>query len=150
MINLSQKEKTLLEDQKSHEELCIKKYTKAANEAQDAELKQLFNQLAKEEEEHLNTVNQILGGSVPSMNTAASSSQNSNMNFSGSNMNNQADADLCQDLLSTEKYVSSTYNTTIFECKDTNVRQALNHIQKEEQEHGEKIYNYMNANGMYN
>jgi ferritin len=26
----------------------------------------------------------------------------------------------------------------------------LNHIQKEEQQHGEQIYNYMAQNGMYN
>ena len=56
---------------------------------------------------------------------------------------------LCQDSLSTEKYVSSTYDTTIFEFRDTNARQVLNHIQKEEQEHGEKIYNYMSQHGMY-
>ncbi|WP_334299750.1 spore coat protein [Terrisporobacter sp.] len=30
------------------------------------------------------------------------------------------------------------------------MRQVLNHIQKEEQDHGEKIYNYMNQHGMYN
>ncbi|MGO1470570.1 MAG: spore coat protein [Tissierella sp.] len=149
MVNLSQKEQTLLKDQKSHEEMCIKKYTKYSKEAEDPELKQLFNQLASEEQEHLNTVNQILAGQVPSMNSAGGS-QKQNMQFSGNNMNNQHDADLCQDLLATEKYISSTYDTTIFECKDANIREALNHIQKEEQEHGEKIYNYMNANGMYN
>ncbi|WP_215828784.1 spore coat protein [Pelorhabdus rhamnosifermentans] len=32
----------------------------------------------------------------------------------------------------------------------TGVRQALNHIQKEEQEHVEGIFNYMNSHGMYN
>lgn len=148
MINLSEKEKSLLKDQKSHEELCIKKYTKAANEAQDPELKQLFNQLASEEQEHLNTVNQILSGQVPSMNSGGGSQQGS-MQFSGNNQGNQHDADLCQDLLATEKYISSTYDTTIFECRQKEVRDALNHIQKEEQEHGEKIYNYMSANGMY-
>ncbi|NBI07976.1 spore coat protein [Senegalia massiliensis] len=151
MLSLTQKEQTLLQDQKSHEEMCIKKYTKYANEAGDPELKQLFNELASQEREHLNTVNQILNGQVPNVNSQSNSnnSQNKITQFSGNNMNNQQDADLCQDLLSTEKYVSSTYNTTIFECKDTNVRKALNHIQKEEQEHGEKIYNYMQANGMY-
>lgn len=148
MINLSDKEKSLLKDQKSHEELCIKKYTKSANEAQDPELKQLFTQLASEEQQHLNTINQILSGQVPSMN-AGGGSQNNTMQFSGNNKNNQHDADLCQDLLTTEKYISGAYDTTIFECRQTDVRNALNHIQKEEQEHGEKLYNYMSANGMY-
>ena len=63
---------------------------------------------------------------------------------------NENDKMLCQDSLSTEKYVSSTYNTAIFEFSNTQIRQLLNHIQKEEQEHGQKIYNYMNQHGMYN
>lgn len=63
---------------------------------------------------------------------------------------NETDKLLCQDALSTEKYVSSTYNTSIFEFRDKNIRQVLNHIQKEEQEHGEQIYNYMSQHGMYN
>jgi spore coat protein CotF len=35
MVNLTQKERTLLEDQKHHEELCIKKYGNYAEQAQD-------------------------------------------------------------------------------------------------------------------
>ncbi len=50
----------------------------------------------------------------------------------------------------TEKYVSSTYDTAIFEQADSNVRQVLNHIQKEEQGHGEGIFKYMQSKGMYN
>ncbi len=65
-------------------------------------------------------------------------------------MVNQNDAMLCNDMLMTEKYVSSTYDTAIFECVDTNIRNALNHIQKEEQQHGEGIFNYMQSKGMYN
>lgn len=63
--------------------------------------------------------------------------------------NKQNDSYLCSDLLSTEKHVSSVYNTAIFEFKNTQIRDALNHIQKEEQQHGEEIYNYMAQNGMY-
>jgi spore coat protein CotF len=50
----------------------------------------------------------------------------------------------------TEKYVSGTYDTAIFEFTNTAMRQALNHIQKEEQQHGEGIFNYMQSRGMYN
>lgn len=57
------------------------------------------------------------------------------------------DCTLCQDALSTEKYISSSYNSTIFECLDTKIRKVLNHIQKEEQEHGEQISNYMLSHG---
>jgi hypothetical protein len=65
-------------------------------------------------------------------------------------MNNKNAAALCNDMLMTEKYVSGSYDTAIFELKDANVRNALNHIQKEEQQHGEGIFNYMQSNGMYN
>ena len=65
-------------------------------------------------------------------------------------MGNQTDAALCNDMLMTEKYISGTYDTTIFEFVDTNARQVLNHIQKEEQQHGEGIFNYMKNHGMYN
>ena len=73
-----------------------------------------------------------------------------NINLGNTTTLNEVDKMLCQDCLSTEKYVSSTYNTAIFEFKDKNVRQVLNHIQKEEQEHGEKLYNYMSQHNMYN
>ena len=64
-------------------------------------------------------------------------------------MKNVQDADFCTDLLMTEKYVSNAYNTAVFEFTDTNARQALNHIQKEEQQHGEGIFNYMQKKGLY-
>ncbi|MDD2573267.1 MAG: spore coat protein, partial [Firmicutes bacterium] len=47
-------------------------------------------------------------------------------------------------------YVSGTYDTAIFEFKDSQVRDVLNHIQKEEQKHGEAIFKYMESKGMYN
>ena len=57
---------------------------------------------------------------------------------------------LCQDLLSTEKYVSGTYDTGIFEAANPTVRKALQHIQQDEQRHGEMLFQYMNSHGMYN
>ena len=52
--------------------------------------------------------------------------------FQGQNQSNgyQADQDLCTDMLMTEKYVSRAYDTAIFEFRDPQVRQVLNHIQK--------------------
>jgi len=63
---------------------------------------------------------------------------------------NDIDAFLCNDLLNTEKYISGTYDTTIFEFTNPQVRQILNHIQKEEQKHGEDIFLYMQSHNMYN
>jgi spore coat protein CotF len=154
MLNLTTKERYLLEDLKSHEETCIKKYTNYANQAQDPQLKQLFLKNAQNEQQHYNTVNQILNGQVPNLNQQQSQQQQNQQPPQFQNaltgMVNQKDADLCTDMLSTEKYVSSTYDTAIFEFTDHNVRNVLNHIQKEEQEHGEEIFVYMQSKGMYN
>ena len=61
----------------------------------------------------------------------------------------QNDAFLCKDALSMEKHVSSVYNTGIFEFTSPVLRDTLAHIQKEEQNHGEKLYNYLSCNNMY-
>lgn len=155
MLNLNDKERMLLQDEKAGEELCIEKYKKYSEEASDPELKNLFKELMSKEEDHLKTLNQMLTGTVPTLNTQQNQ-QNSNTNVSSANVDNKnqinfkQDKIICQDSLAGEKYVSSTYNSTIFETRDTNARQVLNHIQKEEQEHGEKIYNYMQSHNMYN
>ncbi|SEF61102.1 Spore coat protein CotF [Caloramator fervidus] len=151
-MNLTQKERMLLQDQKAHEELCIKKYTTYAQQAKDPQLKQLFMQHAQQEQQHLNTINQILNGQVPNLNQQQNQQNNQSYQTpvsSQSPLGNQSDADLCKDLLATEKYVSNTYDISIFEFRDHNIRQILNHIQKEEQEHGEAIFKYMESKGMY-
>ncbi|MCK4257507.1 MAG: spore coat protein [Halanaerobiales bacterium] len=161
-LNLNQKEKMLLHDQKSHEELCIQKYSNYALLTQDQELKQLFTNYASQEQQHLNTINQILSGQIPQMNQSQSQTQGSGQQMSQVQGNmqtqmqstggtlNQNDAALCSDLLMSEKYISGAYNIAIFECTNSAVRQVLNHIQKEEQQHGEGIFNYMQSHGMYN
>ena len=162
MNNLSTKERMLLEDEKSHEQLCVDKYNEYSNKASDTELKNLFSQLAQKEQQQLDSINQLLSGVVPNVNKQQGSQQGNQQNSSikqpltnqsqinfGTNSYNEHDKMLCSDALSTEKFVSSTYNTAIFEFRDKNIRQVLNHIQKEEQEHGEKIFNYMSSHGMY-
>lgn len=149
MLQLSQKERGLLEDQKSHEELCVKKYNNYAGQAQDPQLKQIFKRHAQHEQEHLNSINQILSGQVPNVQQQQQNQAQAMSNMGKTGMVNQQDADLCQDMLETEKYVSHAYDTVIFETRDTNVRQVLNHIQKEEQQHGEEIFKYMESKGMY-
>lgn len=157
---LTQKETQLLQDQKSHEKICIEKYQKYAQQATDPNLKQLFQTYAQQEQQHLNTIESILNGQVPNMNQSQSSSQQpaqsnqqnnpqaqATTNTSGAN---QKDMMLCSDMLMTEKYVSGAYDTAIFEFTNAQTRQALNHIQKEEQEHGEGIFNYMSSHNMYN
>ena len=161
-MQLTQKETSFLQDLKQQEQTCVEKYNKSAAEANDGQLKALFTQIGQIEQNHLDTINQIMGGTVPTMQSeggqqGSQGSQGSqgmqtftptySAAFQDPNM--QKDGYLCNDLLSTEKHVSSVYNTAIFEFKNTNVRDTLNHIQKEEQEHGQQIYNYMAQNGMY-
>ena len=155
MISFNQKETSFLQDLKKEEELCIKKYNGYASQAQDPQLKQLMTQLAQQEQKHLDTINQLLSGQLPSMAAGQQGQQQQQAQqqqayppISGGTPN-EGDSVLCEDQLSTEKYVSSTYDTAIFEFRDANVRQILNHIQKEEQQHGEKLFNYMSSHGMY-
>jgi spore coat protein CotF len=144
-MQLTQKERSLLQDQLSHEKVCIQKYQSYAQQAQDPQLKQLFNQYAGQEQQHYNTINQLLGQSASQLNQNL---QPQLWSQSGV-QNEQLDALLCNDLLMTEKHVSGTYDTSIFESTKPELRQQLQHIQQEEQQHGEGLFNYMQQNGMY-
>jgi len=135
-MQLSQKEQMLLEDLKGHEEMFIQKCNDYANQAQDAQLKQIFQNMAQHEQQHVQKISQNL-------------SQSNVTPQSGQTLGNQKDATLCHDMLSTEKYLSSAYNTAIFEMKDTNLRKDLNTIQSDKQKHGEDLFNYMQSKGMY-
>jgi len=149
-MQLTQKESDLLKDLKSQESLCVEKYTKHAAAAADAQLKNLFSQLAQEEQRHLDTITQMEGGTVPQA-AGSSSGQTAFTATYGTapNEQKQSDAYLCSDVLATEKHASHLYDVSIFEFKDASARSALNHIQKEEQGHGKRIYDYMQTNGMY-
>ncbi|QIB27016.1 spore coat protein [Caloranaerobacter azorensis] len=149
-IQLSQKERMLLEDQKNQEETCVKKYQNYANQAQDPQLKQLFNKIAAEEQHHYDIINQILNGKQPDLSHPQPNQQPMPQANAQNAMNNQTDKVLCSDLLSTEKYVSGTYDTVIFECVNPTIRQALQHIQQDEQQHEKELFDYMNSHGMYN
>ena len=149
-MTLTQKEHGLLEDLKSQEQLCIEKYTKYENEACDPQLKTLFSSIKSTEQGHLETINKIMNGEVvcmPSASPAAQMWMGKSSACSAEQKNK--DSFLCKDALSMEKHVSSLYDTSIFEFSNTTLRDTLAHIQKEEQNHGEQLYSYMNANSMY-
>lgn len=165
-MNFTTKERFFLEDQKSQEEICVQKYTNYAGMASCQELKSIFQQNGQKEQEHYNTIDQFLKGQMPSVSQSGSKqsvSQQSGGQQSwqmksggqsfqpqqGSSGYNNSDKDLCTDMLMTEKYVSGAYDTAIFEFRDPQVRSILNHIQKEEQQHGEAIFKYMESKGMY-
>ena len=148
----TQKETMLLEELKSQEQLCAEKYRKYAQDANDGNLKALFERLGGIEQGHLNTINEMLAGKTPSMGGSGQTSQSAAKPNYPSNTDSQAkqaDGYLCSDALTSEKHASSLYDTCIFEFKDENARKILNHIQTEEQGHGKQIYDYMTANGLY-
>ena len=152
-MQLTQKETELLKDLKGQERLCIDKYTAHSQSAVDPQLKNLFSQIAGIEQNHFDTLTQIENGQTPQMNSGGGQ-QNTTPQFTANyGMENSKDKSndcyLCSDALSTEKHASSLYDTSIFEFSDSNLRDVLNHIQKEEQNHGKMIYDYMNVNSMY-
>ena len=117
---LTQKERTLLEDLKCAEQLCITKYTKYAEEACDPCLAGLFNSIKTVEVGHLNTVNKILAGDSVTADTPKSAAEEK-FTCTPSVCSAEAkknDAFLCQDALSMEKHVSAVYNTAVFDCSN--------------------------------
>lgn len=151
-MTLTAKEQSLLKDMKDAEQLCIDKYERGATHAADGQLKNLFSTLTAKERTHLDTLTKIEStGSAPAMGGGSEQSMTFTATYMAGDTSENAknDAYLCTDALSGEKHVSALYNTCVFEFKDAGIRQALAHIQKEEQEHGKMIYDYMSANNMY-
>lgn len=149
-MQFTQKETQFLQDLKSEEQLCADKYKKNAEAAHDQQLKDLFNQIESVERQHISTLTSIENGNIPTPSNTPKQMPTFTATYSMAESQEKADdCYLCSDVLTTEKHASSLYNTAIFEFKDKNIRNMLNSIQKEEQEHGEMIYNYMQTNSMY-
>ena len=152
---LTQKETSLLQDLKSQEQLCVEKYGKYAADCRDQTLSRIFTEIAGQEQQHLDTVNQMLSGTVPASSGGGGAPKQQKQagepayGTLSDDPGKQHDAYLCKDALTFEKHVSHLYDTCIFEFKDASARDALNHIQKEEQHHGKQLYDYMEKNGMY-
>lgn len=66
-MELSDKEKRLLEDQLQAEYICMNKYQAYAVQSVDPDIKNLFNMVYKQEENHANTIKDLLlkGGFQP-------------------------------------------------------------------------------------
>lgn len=149
-MQLTQKECELLKDLKSQEQLCIEKYSKHAQAAVDTQLKDLFNKISGIETKHLNALVQIENGTCPQVGNGNEQQPTFTATYGpAENADKKNDCYLCNDLLTMEKHASHLYDTCVFEFSDENLRNVLNVIQKEEQEHGKMIYDYMNTNSMY-
>jgi rubrerythrin len=148
-MQFTPKETSLLKELKNQEKLCADKYARAADAAIDGQLKGLFSNLRDEEQNHFDTLSGIERGNVPVPPGGQKPAPTFTPVYTAESPDKQNDCFLCTDLLSAEKHASSLYDTSVFEFRDEHVRNALNHIQKEEQAHGKALYNYMSVNGMY-
>lgn len=149
-MRLNQKETQLLQDLRDQETLCVEKYTKHAGAAADKQLGQLLNRIAQVEQQHLDAINQLGQGQIPQMSAGGTQPSFTATYGVAQTPQKQNDCYLCTDLLATEKHASHLYDTCVFEFADGQVRSVLNQIQKQEQEHGKAIYDYMKTNSMYN
>lgn len=149
---LSEGQKSLITNLRSQEQLCIDKYTHYASLAKDTELTNLFNTLKENEQQHYDSLSQVLSGTVPAVSNSSQSKTPYNPvatytgNFNASDK--EFDKFLCSDSIATEKYASSEYNNDLFQFGEENIRKLLNNIQTEEQNHAEMIYKYKTANKM--
>jgi len=188
MNQLTQKEQMYLKDAKKHEDLCVAKYNAYTSAVSCQQLKQILQYAGQQEQNHLQTVTQMMQGQIPQMGAGSGGqgaygpqmgqqhmggqgsyqqygqqggSQGQGQSYTGSTTGAQAsqsqytgqgqlsDEQICNDLLTTEKAVSDMYDHAVFESSNQQMRQALNHIQKEEQEHAFAIFQYMQSKGWY-
>lgn len=149
---LQEKEKTAIKDLQTQEQTCIKKYGKYSQEAKDPVLKKLFSTLQKKEQQHYDSLEQVLNGTVPSCDCNDSDGEKyepeATYNTLSDSEDKKADNFLVTDCIATEKLVSSEYNMDVFIFANAALRKLLADIQIEEQNHALMLHKYKTANGM--
>ena len=148
---LSEKETTVIKDLQTQEQCCVEKYERYSKLAKDQVLIDLFTDLHGKEQKHLESLTQVLSGKVPSCDCNDSDGKDYNLAATYSmapSEDKKTDCFLATDCIGTEKLVSSTYNTEVFEFGDPGVRKLLADIQIEEQNHAEMLYKYKTVNSM--
>ncbi len=166
MVNLTTKEKFLLEGEKYQQQLAIDKYNDYALQAQDTLLQELFSNFVKIEEKHLNLIENILQGNIPKVskeNFHPYYENNSNMSNDYINIGNitltalddysnynDGDKIICFDALTTEELLHSTYSASSLEFEKTKLESILKYIIEEKSENIKYLNDYMIKKGMYN
>lgn len=136
----TEKERMLLKELKEVERVSIRRYELDEKHATDPKLKALFARIRQEEEEHLKTLAELEQGVIPMM--AGGKKQGIEGSASGQ-LEDSMDAYFCHDGLESEKLASSQYDGAVFAFRDSSVREILHHIQREEQEHGRLLSEYI-------
>ena len=149
---LTEKETTTINDLMTQEQSCIAKYEKYSQEAKDPVLRDLFTELAKYEQEHYDSLKQVLSGKVPQCDCNDTKGRDYNPKATYDSLINsedkKADCFLATDCIGTEKLVSGEYNTNVYVFGDSDMRKLLADIQIEEQNHAEMLWKYKTVNGM--
>lgn len=149
-MKLNQKEVQLITELKTQEQLCVQKYDFYAKQAKDPALKSLFKKLLKYEQNHYDMLDELSKGTVPHIRTKSPLA--AKYEPQGTHPGDQASKDfdkfLCTDIIATEKYVATAYNDDLFYFASTDVRNVLNAILTDEQNHAEMIWKYKVANKM--
>ncbi len=149
-MKLNQKECQLVTELKAQEKLCVQKYDFYAKQAKDPELKKLFKTLLKQEQTHYDMLQSLSEGNIPKITNRKPLSANyePQKSHSGNKEDLEFDKFLCTDLITTEKYVATDYNNDLFYFVSPEVRNVLNAIMTDEQNHAEMIWKYKQANKM--
>lgn len=151
-MKFTDKETNALNDLKTQEQSCIDKYTRYSSEAKDPVLRDLFSDIAQKEQQHFNSIDQVLNGTIPACNC----NDSDGMNYapkatytSGDNSEDKKnDCFLATDCIASEKLVSGEYNSDVFVFGNGKIRKLLADIQVEEQNHAEMLWKYKTVNGM--
>lgn len=164
MVNLTNKERFLLEGEKYQQQLAIDKYNNFALQAADPILKTIFSNLSEIEENHLNMVNEMLQGRIPQINTQnlhpyytnTSSLSNEYLNIgnmtitSMDNSFDDGDKIICFDALTTEELLHSTYSASSLEFEESEYKNILSKIIDDKKNSLQYLNDYMTKKGMYN
>ncbi len=149
---LTEAEMNQIKNLQTQEASCVEKYARFTNEAHDPVLKELFSTIHKAEQEHYNSLGQVLNGTVPPCNCNDCKGKNYAPIASYTAMDNssekQSDAFLATDAIATEKLVSSELNSGVFVFSNSDIRKLLADIQIEEQNHAEMLWKYKTVNSM--
>ena len=149
-MNLNQKEVQLITELKNQEQLCVQKYDFYAAQANDPELKKLFKKILKMEQAHYDMLNTLGTGTMPTIKNRKPGATNyePQATYTGDSTAKEFDKFLCTDIIATEKYVATAYNNDLFYFASPEVRNVLNAIMTDEQNHAEMIWKYKTVNKM--
>ena len=74
-MQLTEKEQSVIKELQTQEKSCVEKYRFYESSAKDPELQKLFHQIGDEEQEHFDSLADVLKGNVPNVKAQESGTQ---------------------------------------------------------------------------